>query len=117
MQNSIRKVLSKLRFRSYLHYKFFEEVIEVLVSDKDKYLNNKGNIYEFLGGKIHKEPETIKTKIKTINNNFDREQYNLLGFNEKPKNTELLDRLVELSKNEKLQKVETLNEHERKDSK
>ena len=114
MQNFIVKVISKLKFKSYLHFKFLVQIIEILVSDKDEYINSKGSIYDFLGTKIHKEPETIRTRLKIINNNFDKQQYKLLGFEEKPKSTELLDRIIELSKQEKQQdKVETTDEHER----
>ena len=116
MRNSIRKVLSKLHFKNYFHYKFFADIVEVLVNDKDEYLNHKGNIYDFLGDKTHEQPETIKTRLKTINN-FDKDSYDTLGFQEKPKNTQLLDRIVELSKQEKQNdKVETTNEHKRENS-
>ena len=114
MRDSIKVVLSKLNFKSYLHYKFLLQIIEVLVSDTDEHLNNKTRVYDFLGVELNQEPETIKTRLKIINNNFDKTQYQLLGFEEKPKSTELLDRIIELSKQEKQQnKVETTDEHER----
>lgn len=85
----------------------------MLVNDEDEYQHAKGNIYDFLGDKIHEETETIITRLKTINNSFDSEQYYSLGFDKKPKNTELLKRLVELSKQEKTsEKVETTDELE-----
>lgn len=109
VEEIVEEVISELQlnFTSYFQYKFFVETIEAILTDQEGLDKVEGGLYCFLGTKTKEDPDTIKSRIRTIKNRLGPKELERLGFKKAPKNKELLFKIAEITKN----KVGTDDEH------